>query len=425
MTSTAQGPSGDVSFPGALGEQIYGTVDRPSGPVHATALFAHCFTCSRESHAASRISKALADRGIAVLRFDFTGLGSSEGEFADTSFTSNIGDLVAAAQWLEREISAPRLLVGHSLGGAAVIAAAGQLPEVRAVAVLGAPASPEHVTHIISGLDDAEQSEADEDPVVSVDIGGRPFKLRRSFLTDIRAADQEKRIADLRRPLLVMHSPMDQTVGVDNAREIFDHARHPKSFIALDGADHLLTNRQDASYAAGLISAWASKYVDLPDTELVGEAAGSQIKKLGEAPDKGVLLTEVNPEKFTHQAETTEHAWLIDEPEAMGGDNLGPNPYEQLLSGLGACTSMTMRMYARRKGWEYGATTVAVTHNRVHAKDCESCEYESGMIDVMHREITLDPKLPDEQREALLKIADKCPVHRTLTGQIEVTTTAI
>ncbi|GAB2763997.1 bifunctional alpha/beta hydrolase/OsmC family protein [Nocardioides salsibiostraticola] len=424
MTPTTQGPTGDVTFPGALGETIRGTVDRPVGPVHATAIFAHCFTCSRESHAASRISKALAERGIAVLRFDFTGLGTSEGEFADTSFTSNIGDLVAAAKWLETEIATPRLLVGHSLGGAAVIAAAGQLPEVEAVAVLGAPATPEHVAHIITGFDEAEQPEGDDDPVMSVNIGGRPFNLRRSFLTDIRDGDQQERIAALRRPLLVLHSPNDQTVGIDNAREIFEAARHPKSFIALDGADHLLTNRHDASYAAGLISTWASKYVDLPDVELVSSSPAG-LDRLGTAPQEGVLISEADPAGFTHQAQTPEHVWLVDEPASVGGADLGPNPYEHLLAGLGACTSMTMRMYARRKGWEYGATTVTVTHNRVHAEDCDSCEADSGMIDVMHREIVLDPALPEDQRAALLKIADKCPVHRTLTGQIEVTTSSV
>lgn len=417
MTPTTNGPSGDVRFPGALGDEISGTVDRPSGPVHATAIFAHCFTCSRESHAASRISKALAERGIAVLRFDFTGLGTSEGDFADTSFTSNVGDLVAAAQWLDGEIAPPRLLVGHSLGGAAVIAAAGRLPTVEAVAVIGAPATPEHVAHVISGWAE-EPAAGDGDPVMAVDIGGRPFRLRRSFLDDIRTADQHERIADLRRPLLVMHSPSDQVVGVDNAREIFEGARHPKSFVALDGADHLLTDRRDAAYAASVISAWASKYVDLdPDEDADEETTAA-------GPDDGVLLSELDPAGFTHRAETADHVWLVDEPASVGGADRGPNPYDQLLAGLGACTSMTMRMYARRKGWEYGATTVVVTHGRVHAKDCESCEFEAGMIDVMHRQITLDPALPADQREALLKIADKCPVHRTLTGQIQVTTNA-
>lgn len=382
-------------------------LELPVGSPRAVALMAHCFTCSSRSHATARISGALAERGYAVLRFDFTGLGSSGGDFADTTFTTNVEDLLAAAAWLRSTWGDPRLLIGHSLGGAAVIAAAGSLPQVQGVVTLGAPACPEHVKQLLVG---ALDSSADR---LSVDIGGRPFVIGRRFLEDIAEQPQLQRLAELRRPLLVLHAPQDTVVGIDNARTIFEAARHPKSFVALDGADHLLLDPTDSTFAADVIAAWATRHVEFRD-RMVAEA---------DRPIEGVVaVTELDSEGMAHTATTTRHTWLLDEPVGVGGTDQGPNPYDVLLSALGACTSMTMRMYALRKGWEYGQTKVTVRHSRIHARDCSECESSSGVVDRIERRIEVDPELTQEQRSALLQIADRCPVHRTLTGQVRIVT---
>ncbi len=407
-----------VRFAGAGGAELAGYLDLPDGPVRATALFAHCFTCSHRSHAAARISRELARQGVAVLRFDFTGLGASGGEFAGTTFSGNVADVVAAARWLGDELEPVSLLVGHSLGGAAVIAAAGELDDVRGVATIGAPADPAHVAHTIEGLEPTDGSEVGDEPV-EVRIGGRPFRLRRAFLDDVCDQRQVERIAGLRRSLLVLHSPLDAIVGVDHARRIFEAARHPKSFVSLDEADHLLDDRADAQYAATVIAAWGSRF--LPPAGLEEQEALDEVEGAGE--DGGVAVEELGTAGYAHAAVAGSHRWLVDEPHPVGADT-GPNPYDLVLAALGACTSMTMRMYAERKGWDVGASRVVVRHSRVHARDCAECESTLGMVDHLHREITLAPGLSEEQRAGLLAIADKCPVHRTLTGEVRVVTSA-
>lgn len=398
----------DITFPGALGQPVAAVMELPAGRPRAVALVAHCFTCSSSSHATARISGALAERGYAVLRFDFTGLGQSGGDFADTTFTSNIEDLLAADQWLRGTHGAAQLLVGHSLGGAAVIAAAGSMPSVGAVVTIGAPACPDHVLDLFS---DPVDSGSDR---IRVDIGGRPFEVGRAFLADIAQQPQLERLARLDRPLLVLHSPVDTVVGVDNARRVFDAARHPKSFVALDGADHLLSRREDAAFAADIIAAWAARHVPV-------EPPGEQN---AEPPGEGeVVVLEAAPPGYSHTVRSSRHAWMLDEPVAVGGTDQGPTPYDMLLAALGGCTSMTMRMYAARKGWEYGATSVTLRHARVHARDCAECETAEGMVDRIEREIVLDPALDPDQRAALQRIADRCPVHRTLTGHVEIVTT--
>ncbi len=396
----------DIQFPGALGSTLAATLELPEGQPRGFALFAHCFTCSSQTHATSAVSSALARHGYAVLRFDFTGLGSSGGDFAETTFTSNIDDIVAAADWLGANWAQPTLLIGHSLGGAAVVAAAARLPAVLAVATIGAPANPDHVRHVFSG------TSAPDNHRVAVDIGGRPFLIGRDFLDDIAAQPQAQRLADLRRALLVLHSPTDTVVGIDNARLIFESARHPKSFISIDGADHLLSGRRDAEYAAALIATWAQRY--LPPA--------------ADAPSEGpaqVSVSEADTHGYEHMASNGRHQWTLDEPPAVGGQDRGPNPYDSVLAALGACTSMTMRMYARRKGWDYGSTTVVLRHRRIHAADCASCDTDIGMVDQIERDIILDPALSPEQRAALLGIADKCPVHRTLTNEVQILTRAV
>jgi uncharacterized OsmC-like protein/alpha/beta superfamily hydrolase len=403
MPTTSPHTTARVTFPGALGEDLAGVLHLPAGPARAFALFAHCFTCSKDSHAAARISAALAERGFGVLRFDFTGLGDSGGDFADSTFGSNVDDIAAAAAWMRARYESPQLLVGHSLGGAAVLAAAARIEGVVAVATLGAPASPDHVEHLITGTD------TDEGDLLKVSIGGRPFRLRRQFLDDLRERAGDAQQTAQGTALLVMHCPQDQVIAVDNARQIFDGARHPKSFVSLDGADHLLSRRADSAYAAAVIAAWADRYVAVPDLDV--------------AADEPAVLTvhECDPSGFVHHAQVRHHRWTVDEPESVGGADSGPTPYELLLAGLGACTSMTMRMYARRKGWEFGSTTVRLEHGRVHARDCADCEGGASMEQIT-REIEFDPAVTAEQRERLLVIAEKCPVHRTLEREVAVRT---
>lgn len=411
-----------IAIAGSTGHEMAATLELPDGSPRGVALFAHCFTCSSQSHAATRISGALAERGFAVLRFDFTGLGTSGGDFADTSFTTNIEDLLLAAAWLGAEVGPPTLLVGHSLGGAAVIAAAGSLPSVRAVVTVGAPSCPDHVLHLFTGIED------DGGDRVRVDIGGRPFVVGRQFLNDISLQPQVERLASLGRALLVMHSPTDETVGIDNARMIYDAARHPKSFVALDGADHLLSRRADSEFAADVIAAWAPRHLPTPERH-VGAPASPAFA--APAPDPvpapartgEVVVTESAPPGYAQSVTDGVHTWVLDEPASVGGTDTGPNPYDVLLSALGACTSITMRMYAGRKGWDLGATSVSLRHSRIHAKDCLDCDSAVGMVDHVERRISLDPGLAPDQRAALLAIADKCPVHRTLTGSVHVTTT--
>ena len=396
-----------IEFPGSGGELLAARFDRPAGPARATAIFAHCFTCSKDIAAASRIGGALAERGIAVLRFDFTGLGHSDGEFANTNFSSNVEDLVHAADFLRARGEAPAILVGHSLGGAAVLAAAPRIPEVIGVATIGAPADPAHV----KGLFAAHEQEIESRGEAEVELVGRRFKVKRQFLDDLAAQDLEAELGGLRRALLVMHAPFDQTVGIENASRIFLAAKHPKSFVSLDGADHLLTRKQDAAYAAEMIAAWASRFLPAPPDE---DAT---------AADQGeVVVRESGEGRFTQEIVAGPHRLAADEPPSVGGLDQGPSPYGLLLAALGACTSMTLRLYADRKKWPLDRVTVRLSHDKIHARDCEECETREGKLDRIDKEITIEGDLDAEQRRRLLEIADRCPVHRTLHSEVKVVT---
>ena len=397
-----------IVFSGSSGD-LTGKLEMPSGAPKAWALFAHCFTCGKDNIAASRISRALASQGIAVLRFDFTGLGESDGEFASTGFSSNIEDLVCAADYLRERFSAPALLIGHSLGGAAVVAARPLIPEVRAVVTIGAPADPAHVTKLLNDALPAIEAGA-----ATVSIGGRQFQLRRSFLDDIAEQPQRERISTLRAALLVMHAPTDDVVSVTNAREIFDTARHPKSFITLDGADHLLSSRADAEYAASVLAAWSSKYV-------TAASMGTGVMDSEGLADGVVRVAESGTGRLGEEISVRRHRLTADEPHPVG-DDTGPTPYELLLAALGACTSMTVRMYADRKQWPLERIVVNSRHFRIHAKDCADCETATGMMDRIDRDITLIGPLDDDQRAKLLDIADRCPVHRTLRSEVSILT---
>ncbi|WP_439363817.1 alpha/beta fold hydrolase [Bradyrhizobium sp. DASA03005] len=405
-------PTERFQFTGEGGHQLAAALELPDGEPAAFALFAHCFTCGKDTLAAKRISVALAARGIAVLRFDFTGLGSSEGDFANSTFSSNVADLVRAADHLRDIRKAPSILIGHSLGGAAILAAAGQIPEARAVATIAAPSDPAHVTGLFrEHLDDIRaQGE------VEVSLAGRPFRIKREFLDDIAEQALMKDATGLHKALLVMHSPVDDTVGIDNATKIFVAARHPKSFVSLDYADHLLTKPADALYAADVIVAWASRYVDA--------AKPAKAMDLPEEPRK-VVVQETRKSKFNQAITVGPHHLVADEPLAAGGADAGPGPYDFLLAGLGACTSMTMRLYADRKSLPLDRVTVTLKHSKIYAKDCAECETREGMLDQIERDIAIDGALDAEQRKKLMEIADKCPVHRTLTSEIRIVTKAV
>lgn len=400
-----------ITFPGSQDAELAARLDLPAGPPRAFALFAHCFTCGKDIKAASRIATALTDAGFGVLRFDFTGLGNSEGEFANTNFTSNTDDVLAAVDWLRTEHRAPQLLIGHSLGGAAVLAIAGEIPEIRAVATIGAPSDPAHVT----GIFQSSVEEIQASGQAQVQLAGRPFTIRKQFLDDLRNHVVVERVATSKKALLVLHSPVDNTVGIDNAGEIFDAAKHPKSYVSLDGADHLLTKATDAAFAASMIAGFANRYVD--------DESGALDAPKASAP---VVVAETTQGPFLNHVVVGQHRLLADEPTSIGGFDAGPAPYDFLGAALGACTSMTLRMYADRKKLPLDRITVEVSHGKVHADDCLECaendavfsgiaEGRTNMIDRFERVITIEgDDLTDADRAKLLAIADKCPVHRTL-----------
>lgn len=397
-------------FTGADGQQLAATLDLPEREPVAYALFAHCFTCGMNVLAAKRIATALADKGIAVLRFDFTGIGASEGEFANTTFSSNVADLVRAADHLRETRKAPAILIGHSLGGAAVLAAASHIPEAKAVVTIAAPSDPAHIIGMFQDkLEDIRTQRK-----VEVLLAGRPFHIKREFLDDITEHNLAAHVANLHKALLILHSPTDNTVGIDNATHIFVAAKHPKSFVSLAGADHLLNQKRDAEYVAHVVAAWVERYLDSP--------------QLAASPDNGprqVVVQETRLGKFQQDVTVGPHHLTADEPQSVGGQDSGPNPYEFLLSGLGACTSMTMRLYAERKSLPLDRVTVTLTHSKIYAEDCASCETKSGMLDQIERVITMEGELSAEQRSKLMEIADKCPVHRTLTSEVHIVTRAV
>lgn len=394
-----------IRFENEEGHELAGILDLPDASPRAWALFAHCFTGSKNLKATTVISRALCASGIAVLRFDFTGLGDSEGEFAETTFSTNVSDLVAAAQYLEREHRAPSLLVGHSLGGTAILKAAMELTSVRAVATIG---SPSHPAHVINRFEDAV-AEIETLGQATVELAGRRFTIKRRFLDDLERHPLPESLDDLDAALLVMHSPLDEIVGLDNASELFLAAKHPKSFVSLDEADHLLTREDDGRYAGRVLAAWAEKYLfGAPaEAEEVEASPGEVIARTGSA----ALRTELS---------AAGHRLVADEPEEWGGDNLGPTPYDLLSAALAACTTMTLQTYAKHKNIALESATARVRHDKIYAKDCADCESENGKIDEFRRSIALEGDLDDATRQRLLEIAERCPVHKTLHGVIRI-----
>lgn len=414
-----------IEFSGSQGDKLAARLELPESPLRGVSLFAHCFTCSKETKAASHIARAMVAQGFGLLRFDFTGLGGSDGDFANTSFSSNIGDLMAAVAWLRTHHQAPAIMIGHSLGGAATLAAAGLVPECRAVVTIGAPFDPAHVRAQFEN----DMALIERDGQAQVSIAGRPFTISRDFIRDLDGQPQQDRIAGLRKALLVLHAPGDQVVGVDNARRIFEAAKHPKSFVSLDSADHLLNRETDARYVAGLIGAWAGRYLDKNALPSAAEQSGGSAA-VGQNPDVSnvpvpeglVRVSERSPDGFAASVRTPDHHLVADEPTSFGGTNQGLSPYELLQAALGSCTTMTIRMAANRRKLPLEHVQVDCHHEKIHAADCDSCETREGRVDRIERVITLEGPLDEAQRAWLLSIADKCPVHRTLHSEVSITT---
>lgn len=397
-----------ITFKNKDGLDLKGSIELPDNRVpHNFVLFAHCFTCNKNFFAVKNISNSLVSHGFGVLRFDFTGLGESEGDFEDSNFSGNVEDLISAASYLEENYKAPSLLIGHSLGGAAVLFAAKLLSSVTAIATIGAPSHIGHIKHLLK--DDLNKIQ--EKGMSAVNIGGRNFNIKKQFLDDLENKDLKELIPHLNKSLLILHSPQDTIVGIKNAEEIYLAAKHPKSFISLDGADHLLSNKIDSSYAGNIIGSWAHRYLDIPE-QLEIKAGLDVVAHLG-------------PEGFTTQIKAGKHNLIADEPEHFGGNDFGPNPYEYVSAGLAACTSMTLQMYAKRKGWVLDFVETQVNYGKEYAIDCENCEKDEAKIDTFKRKLTIKGDLDGEQRKKLLEIANKCPVHKTLNTETQIITSLV
>lgn len=398
-----------ITFLGADGSRLSARLSvAPDGDVVAYALFAHCFTCSKDLKPLVNISRALTQQRIGVLRFDFTGLGESEGDFADMTFSSNVNDLLAAAAYMQSELQAPAILVGHSLGGTAALQAAHRIPSVRAVVTIGAPFDPQHVKHLFVGA----LEEIEEKGKSDVMLAGRRFTVSREFVRDLAGHRMEAVIGSLRRPLLIFHSPVDQIVGIENAARIYRAARHPKSFVSLDDADHLLLEERDSLYVGSVLAAWVRRYLEYPADQ----------RALDDLREDNRVATRTVSGGFRTEVLARGHALVADEPVAVGGSDLGPTPYDLLAAALGACTSMTLRMYADRKGWPLEETVVRLRHFKVHAKDGERCVSDEARVDQLDRDIALVGPLDEQQRARLLEITNHCPVHRTLSAGVRITT---
>ncbi|MBT9188401.1 MULTISPECIES: bifunctional alpha/beta hydrolase/OsmC family protein [Zobellia] len=400
-----------VTFQNKDGQSLIGRLELPANRhPHNFGIFAHCFTCTKNLAAVRNISKALTANGFGVLRFDFTGLGESEGDFADTNFSGNVEDLVAAASYLKDNYKAPTLLVGHSLGGAAVIFAADKISSVNALATIGAPSNPVHIEHLLqSGIPEIEKTGK-----AVINLSGRDFTIKKQFLDDLQHKSLPQTLSKLRKPLLILHSPQDSTVEIKNAEEIYVAAHHPKSFVSLDGADHLLSNKKDSLYAGEVISGWAKRYLEI-DTE-----------RAEEPKTKHQVVASLDfDDDFSTQMKVGNHFMLADEPVDVGGNDFGPSPYELVSAGLSACTAMTVQMYAKRKGWKIDNIEVHTSYSRSHAADCKDCESDAAKIDTFTREIKLTADLDEKQKLRILQIADKCPVHKTLHSKTQVVTTLI
>ncbi|MGJ8590987.1 MAG: bifunctional alpha/beta hydrolase/OsmC family protein [Aquaticitalea sp.] len=397
-----------LNIPNTKGLQLQAYLELPANQKpNYYAIFAHCFTCNSTLNAVKNISRALTNHGFGVVRFDFTGLGRSEGEFSDSYFSANVDDLESVSEYMNVHYNAPSLLIGHSLGGAAVIVAASKLEHIKAVATIGAPATVGHVTHLFShGIDEVK-----EKGEVEVNIGGRPFKINQEFVDDFSKTDLPKVTKELRKPLLIMHSPFDKIVGIENAEKLYHNAHHPKSFVSLDHADHLLTDGSDSQYVGSLIGTWANRYFDPQDNEMLDTEGEQLVAHLN--------LTEDN---FTTSIQTKKHSFIADEPESVGGDDFGPSSYDFLSAGLAACTVMTLKLYAERKKWDLQEVYAYITYSRKHSDDLNLDLDKPMRIDHLSKKLKFVGNLDETQQQKLKDISSKCPVHKTLQSKIIIET---
>lgn len=395
-----------ISFKNKSGNDLSARLELPTDQApHNYVLFAHCFTCTKDLLAVRNISRSFTQNGFGVFRFDFTGLGQSKGDFEDSTFSNNVEDLIAAADFLENNYQSPTVMVGHSLGGAAVLFASRLLESIKAVATIGAPSYPGHVSHLFEDyIEEIEKSDS-----ASVSIGGRPFTITKEFLDDLMSQDSHNTIKNLSKALLVMHSPQDEVVDISNAKAIYESAMHPKSFISLDGADHLLTNNKDAIYTGDVIANWAERYLVIEEKEKI--ISEHQVVAKLDAVDS-----------YTTDIRSNKHTWLADEPTSIGGNDFGPTPYELVASGLAACTAITLKMYCERKKWEIDDVKVHVDYLKAYPKSADQSEKGAEKMDRFNRVIEINGKLDDSKKARLLEIADKCPVHKTLEKEIDIHT---
>lgn len=395
-----------IKFSNSSGYLLNGRLELPANRTpHNFAVFAHCFTCGKNFSATRNISRALTTAGFGVLRFDFTGLGDSSGDFADSNFSGNVSDLMAAIDYLNKHYAAPTLLIGHSLGGAAAIYAAAKAQSIKAIATVGAPSDTQHVQHLFKN--DIPEITAQGEAVVQ--LAGRPFKIKKQFLDDINEQQVSKTLKELRKPILIAHSPQDTTVGIHHAERLYQSALHPKSFVSLDKADHLLMNKADAQYVGKVIASWAMRYLDQEPEPTI-------------TTKHDIVASLDDSDKFTTKIKAGRHYLTADEPTSVGGNDYGPNPYELLSSSLAACTVMTIQMYARRKKWPIENIECHVSYDKQYALDCENCDENQSKIDTFTRAIKITSKLEEKQILRVLQIADKCPVHKTLHSETQVIT---
>lgn len=393
------------------GHKLYATLELPTNQrPHAYAIFAHCFTCSSTLIAAKNISRSLTNHGFGVVRFDFTGLGRSGGQFSDSHFSGNVQDLIDVHAYLKEHYMAPKLLVGHSLGGAAVIDAASQLDDVEAVATVGAPSSVEHTKKHFSHRID----EIPEKGEIEVDIGGRPFKINKEFVEGFESTDLLKVVHDLRKPILIMHAPFDKTVGIQSAQDLFLNAFHPKSFVSLDGADHLLTDKHDSIYVGDVIGSWVKRYFPI-DNQTALDTKNEQL----------VGHLNLIEDNFTTSIQTASHHLTADEPTDVGGDDFGPSPYDLLSASLAACTAMTLKLYAQRKEWNLEEVYVYISHSKRHINDLGEENEKGRYLDHISKKLEMIGGLTEEQKEKLKEIASKCPVHKTLKSEVLIETSLV
>jgi len=392
-------PAKKVEFTNKKGLKLAGKIEFPlTKKPEAFAIFAHVFTGSKNLASARHISRALTLNGFAVLRFDFAGLGDSEGDFSNTNFTSNVNDILSAAQFLEENFEAPKIIVGHSLGGAASVFAAKELDSIQAVATIGTPSEPEHVTHLFN----CKMEDIEKYGEAVVEVGGRPFTIKKQFIEDLRSKNMFTLVKDLRKAILILHSPQDRVVEINHAAKIYQAAHHPKSFVTLDHADHMLMNKDDAFYTGNVISSWVKRYID--------------INKSPSLSTTKQVVAQLGADGYTTRIMAGKHGLLADESEALGGNDFGPSPYELLNSALAACTAMTLQMYARRKKWDLQDVKVHISFNRSYKEDCASCSEEERRLEHFDKHIELIGDLTAEQHARLLEIAERCPVHRTLSA---------